>query len=95
MSPQQHAAGSGSRLEHASKQGRTYTEASERAAGYKTGRHGIKGNTARRNTTYMSYSATFSPPYLILPYPSILYIILYPLYPLWDPLITLSKYIRV
>jgi hypothetical protein len=29
------------------------------------------------------------------PAPSILYIILYPLYPLWDPLVTLSKYIHV
>jgi hypothetical protein len=27
--------------------------------------------------------------------PSILYIILYPLYPLWDSLVTLSKYIHV
>jgi hypothetical protein len=33
--------------------------------------------------------------YLILPHPSIIYIIIYPLYPLWDPLITLSKYIHV
>jgi hypothetical protein len=40
-------------------------------------------------------SARFSPLYLILPHLSIIYIILYPLYPLWDPLITLSKYIHV
>jgi hypothetical protein len=44
---------------------------------------------------YMSESAKFSLLYLILPYPSIIYIILYPLYSLWDPLVTLSKYIRV
>jgi hypothetical protein len=31
----------------------------------------------------------------ILPHSTILYIILYPLYPLWDPLVTLSKYIHV
>jgi hypothetical protein len=41
------------------------------------------------------FSARFSPLYLILLHPSILYIILYPLYPLWDPLVTLSKYIHV
>jgi hypothetical protein len=40
-------------------------------------------------------SARFSPLYSIHPHPSILYIILYPLYPLWDPLVTLSKYIYV
>jgi hypothetical protein len=32
---------------------------------------------------------------LNFPAPIILYIILYPLHPLWDPLITLSKYIHV
>jgi hypothetical protein len=37
----------------------------------------------------------FSSLYSILPHPSILYIILYPLYPLWDSLVTLSKYIHV
>jgi hypothetical protein len=29
------------------------------------------------------------------PHPSILYIIIYPLYPLWDSLVTLCKYIHV
>jgi hypothetical protein len=43
----------------------------------------------------MSRSARFFPLYLIFLRPSIFYIILYPLYPLWDPLITLSKYINV
>jgi hypothetical protein len=43
---------------------------------------------------YTSYSARFSL-YSILSHPSILYIILYSLYPLWDILITLSKYIHV
>jgi hypothetical protein len=33
--------------------------------------------------------------YSILPHPSILYIIIYPLYPVWDSLVTLSKYIHV
>jgi hypothetical protein len=44
---------------------------------------------------YTSCSAKFSPLYSILPYPSILYIILYSLYLLWDLLVTLSKYIHV
>jgi hypothetical protein len=44
---------------------------------------------------YTYWSARFSHLYSILPHPSILYIILYPLYPLWDTLITLSKYIHV
>jgi hypothetical protein len=43
---------------------------------------------------YTSESARLSPLYLILPHPFILYIILYPLYLLWDPFITLSKYIH-
>jgi hypothetical protein len=37
-------------------------------------------------------SARFSPLYSILPHLSIIYIILYPLYSLWDRLVTLSKY---
>jgi hypothetical protein len=44
---------------------------------------------------YTSWSARFSPLYSIHPHPSILYIILYPLYSLWDPFVTLSKYIHV
>jgi hypothetical protein len=42
-----------------------------------------------------SWSARFSPLYLILSYSSIIYIIFYPLYLLWDPYFTLSKYIHV
>jgi hypothetical protein len=41
---------------------------------------------------YISWSLRLSPLYLFLPHSSILYIILYPL---WDLLITLSKYIHV
>jgi hypothetical protein len=44
---------------------------------------------------YTSQSARFSHIYSILPHTSILYIIIYPLYPLCDPLVTLSKYIHV
>jgi hypothetical protein len=40
---------------------------------------------------YTSQSARFSLLYSILPHSSILY----PLYPSWDPLVTLSKYIHV
>jgi hypothetical protein len=41
---------------------------------------------------YIFWSSRFSPLYSFLPHPSILYIIIYPL---WGPLITLSKYIHV
>jgi hypothetical protein len=41
---------------------------------------------------YASYLSRFSSIYSIFPHPSIFYIILYPL---WGPLVTLSKYIHV
>jgi hypothetical protein len=44
---------------------------------------------------YTSWSVRFSHLYLILSHSFILYIILYPLYPLCDSLVTLSKYIHV
>jgi hypothetical protein len=44
---------------------------------------------------YTSWSVRLSSLYLILSHSSILYITLYPLYLLWDTLVTLSKYIHV
>jgi hypothetical protein len=52
-------------------------------------------STLLYSSSIRSAQQDFFPLYLILPHPSILYIILYPLYSLWDPLITLSKYIHV
>jgi hypothetical protein len=57
-----------------------------------SGRLGYPHSWYSKFILYISWPSIFSPLYLILPHPSILYIIIYLL---WGPLITLSKYIYV